>query len=390
MKMRTWWVKARACAQRFASNGESVGGRPPRAMPLPSIAVQWSAADAAFFSVTRGRFDPRLHGCTKPTRTPDGLRLISVICPTSDRRHAFHPLLYECFCAQTHEAKELVVIDSGLRPSQFLLDRSREDPRLIYRFFNNEAPRHHGNWDQAGMLSSREVWSLGLKRNLACHLASGVVIAHFDDDDLYAPEYLKCMSDALFDSIQRDVTKRKSDSHGEAARRGLFPAAGTLGHWHMMDFSNQSFGFLDPLMDPRLPDSIDHRRAVAYGYGFSYVYTRATWELEPFPDVAFCEDGKFTAELMHRGLTVELIRLPPGVACLASHSYHPDSTSGGAAYVRAGEKVMVPEPFRQYLPTVRRVAAQLKLKKEDAHPYERAFLEEARKGGKAKTDENGG
>ncbi len=63
--------------------------------------------------------------------------LVSVICPTTDRRHVFHPLLYECFCRQVYEPKELVVIDTGSEPSVFLEAKAREDKRIVYRFFPN-------------------------------------------------------------------------------------------------------------------------------------------------------------------------------------------------------------------------------------------------------------
>ena len=40
-------------------------------------------------------------------------------------------------------------------------------------------------------------WSVGLKRNLAVHLASGEVVVHADDDDLYAPCYISRMLGTL-------------------------------------------------------------------------------------------------------------------------------------------------------------------------------------------------
>jgi len=42
--------------------------------------------------------------------------------------------------------------------------------------------------------------TLGHKRNQLIQLASGEIVAHFDDDNLYAPEYLSTMVEALYES----------------------------------------------------------------------------------------------------------------------------------------------------------------------------------------------
>ena len=62
-------------------------------------------------------------------------------------------------------------------PSEYLQKMAREDQRIVYKHFG--VPEAD--------------WSIGLKRNLACHYASGPVIAHFDDDDMYGASYLEDM-----------------------------------------------------------------------------------------------------------------------------------------------------------------------------------------------------
>merc|ERR1740121_1682571 len=57
-------------------------------------------------------------------------------------------------------------------------------------------------------------WSLGLKRNVAAALAAGRYIAHFDDDDLYSPDYLQYMVRQL----EKQVEKHTVKSCDEASR----------------------------------------------------------------------------------------------------------------------------------------------------------------------------
>jgi glycosyltransferase involved in cell wall biosynthesis len=80
--------------------------------------------------------------------------------PTCDRR-PFVPVAIDCFQKQDYPHRELVIVDDGTDPIDDLVP---PDPRLRYH-----------------RLSRRAV--LGEKRNLACELAQGTVITHWDDDD---------------------------------------------------------------------------------------------------------------------------------------------------------------------------------------------------------------
>jgi len=108
-----------------------------------------------------------------------------------ERRHEYHETLYNCFNAQTWPRKQLIVIDSGFKPSPFF--STLEDTRVIYILREGE--------DTAG--------TLGEKRNAAIERADGDVIAHFDDDDIYAPIYLEHMVGILRKS-GRHVCKLKA------------------------------------------------------------------------------------------------------------------------------------------------------------------------------------
>jgi len=99
-----------------------------------------------------------------PARYP----LISCVMPTFNRR-PFIPLALECFRAQTYPRKELVVIDDGTDP---VADLFEGVPDVKYRRLVRRL-------------------TIGAKRNLACQEAQGEFIAHWDDDDWYAPNRLE-------------------------------------------------------------------------------------------------------------------------------------------------------------------------------------------------------
>lgn len=100
--------------------------------------------------------------------------MISCIMPTYNRR-SFIPLTLECFRAQTYPNKELIVVDDGTDAVGDLLELEA-GVRYI-----RVPPRR----------------TIGAKRNLACEQSRGEFIAHWDDDDWYAPERLQVQCEPL-------------------------------------------------------------------------------------------------------------------------------------------------------------------------------------------------
>jgi O-antigen biosynthesis protein len=94
--------------------------------------------------------------------------LVTCIMPTCDRR-AFIPLALENFRRQDYPRKELVVVDDG---GDAVGDLTLGQPDVRYI-----------------RLAMRT--SIGGKRNLACRQPRGQIIAHWDDDDWYAPDRLR-------------------------------------------------------------------------------------------------------------------------------------------------------------------------------------------------------
>mmetsp|Transcript_11125 Transcript_11125/g.26149 ORF Transcript_11125/g.26149 Transcript_11125/m.26149 type:complete len:220 (+) Transcript_11125:232-891(+) len=117
------------------------------------------------------------------------------------------------------------------------------------------------------------------------------------------------------------------------------------------------------------------------GYGFTYVYTRAAWELVPFPDIDWSEDGEFITSLRQRGIPIALVRSDPKLCAhgggLAAHTYHRDTTSGGefAGFLRLGMPVPAPESFVDLLPMIKQVAQVTGSKISECHWLRRELHE---------------
>lgn len=106
--------------------------------------------------------------------------LVSCIMPTCGRP-SFVPKAIEYFLRQDYPARELVIVDDGPVSVESLVPA---DPRIVYV----RRPTRR---------------SVGDKRNLACELARGELIAHWDDDDWYAPRRLSNQVAALRESGAR-------------------------------------------------------------------------------------------------------------------------------------------------------------------------------------------
>ncbi|HEX8246374.1 MAG TPA: glycosyltransferase family 2 protein [Longimicrobium sp.] len=159
------------------TSAKRLGGRHWERRPLSEVAALLGPDQRAYASLRaaapgRARPAPRLRAvpaspppaAVKTTAEPP---LVSCIMPTADRP-VFAERAVEYFLRQDHPRRELVIVDDGREPVAHLAAR---DPRIRYL----RAPRR---------------MSIGAKRNLACEVASGEVIACWDDDDWYADDRL--------------------------------------------------------------------------------------------------------------------------------------------------------------------------------------------------------
>lgn len=167
-------------------------------------------------------------------RTP----LVSCIMPTADRP-LFVPQAIRYFLAQDYPQAELIVVDAGETP---VADLIPDDERIRYERTDS------------GL-------SLGALRNLACELAQGQIIAHWDDDVWQAPARLSYQVTALL--------------HRQVALCGI------NNELHLDLTTGQAWHSTRPPGE---------RPWLA---GSSLCYLRTFWQVNPFPDLNLGEDIQF-------------------------------------------------------------------------------------------------
>ena len=172
------------------------------------------------------------------TPPPRVTPLVSCIMPTCDRR-SFVPQSVRYFLRQDYPATELVVVDDGPEPVRDLLPA---DPRIIYHRLETKAV-------------------LGTKRNLACDLARGSVILHWDDDDWASPRRVSVQVAAL--------TQQEADICG----------VGSLLYYNPAHSSAWRFTWPG-----------DQR---GWAAGASLCFAKELWSRSPFPEIAMGEDNRF-------------------------------------------------------------------------------------------------
>jgi len=243
-------------------------------------------------------------------------------------------MLYSCYTSQSYRPRELIIIDTGRAPSEFLQERARRDANVVYRWFEDG-----------------RLWSLGLKRNLACYLARGDIIAHFDDDDLYARDYLTQMvgeiqqaAASLPEPTPRDEEGASEDHSKEGDDSGPPSSpvvAATLAAWHVFDTKQRSFRVLRAVSD-----------AWVYGWGFSFVYTKEAWRRNFFPHMGIGEDFEFMMAL--RKLPYSQVLTLENLTAVCSHTHHPELSISGGERRRCGgpgsEEVQPPQALVGMLP----------------------------------------
>ena len=224
--------------------------------------------------------------------------LISIITPTYNRSK-YHERLYECFTSQTYPQKELLILDDSQEPSSFFTNL--KDPRVHY----THSPKR---------------LTLGEKRNYLLEKAQGEIIAHFDDDDFYAPKYLHFMTNNL-DKTHSLVKLASWFIYSEQLKSFFYWDTTHLSPTHFIVQGNR------PLNAVKGPEESNHDFILntLWGYGFSYVYHRSL-----YPDIAFDaqdtfdEDIHFIQKIKKTGLLCRAILDTEG---LALHVIHGSNSS---------------------------------------------------------------
>ncbi|MDA9761680.1 glycosyltransferase family 2 protein [Desulfobacterales bacterium] len=224
--------------------------------------------------------------------------IISVIIPTKNRlRHL--PSIIECFNKQSWENKQLLILD----------DTENNEETITNLQLQN--PEHKIWWEKPKL-------SLGEKRNRLIAAAGGDIIAHFDDDDYYAPNYLETLQNLL-----------SNQGNDLAKLSGWFcyhEASESFGYWDTKrsDLPHIVFSRNEKLKYTTNSFSKEDYRSFLIGYGFSYIYYKKVWEKVKFPDSDFAEDSTFIELAIKQYFKVGHIQDGEGI-CL--HIIHKENTS---------------------------------------------------------------
>ncbi len=221
--------------------------------------------------------------------------LVTIITPTHGRE-SFLPSIYSCVQSQSWPNIQWLVDDDSPTPSAFM--QTLSDPRVHY--FHD--PRRR---------------SVGAKRNALIARAHGDYIAHFDDDDYYAPGYLSRLISSLI-AEHADFVKLS----------GFFLYSRPyhqLAYWDLTVTTGLHFIWSADPEEAVLLTPENNRNFVGnhLGYGFSYLYKRGVGDRIRFPDVSWNEDGPFIAEAADRGRVVCF----PDTSGLCLHNLHTGSSS---------------------------------------------------------------
>jgi len=191
-----------------------------------------------------------------PPAPAASMPLVSCIMPTCDRPGwLLQSVAY--FRRQDYPARELIIVDDGRQPVQPLLPC---DPRIR-------------------VLRLERRTSIGVKRNLACEAAAGEFIAHWDDDDWYAPSRLSAQAAPLLEGAA-DIT---------AFDNTLF-----------FDLEGWRFWHCEPALYRQLFAGAVHGGTLMFR---RRLHDRAT----RYPDAWLAEDAAFLKAAMRRGARLHAV-----------------------------------------------------------------------------------
>ena len=221
--------------------------------------------------------------------------LVSIITPTYQRAWFLEETARRVH-SQTYPNYEWLILDDSQEPCAALADA--KDERIRYRH-------------------SLKRMTIGEKRNQLVAEARGEIIAHFDDDDYYAPNYLSTMAE-LLDSRGADFVKL-SGYYLYDLRHDFF------GYWALRNTAGLQFGCYANVLRVHVvgPEEAATLADNYLGYGFSYVYRRALCESAQFADANLHEEPTFIDAIRSRAK----IYCVDDEAGLALHLLHLQSTS---------------------------------------------------------------
>ena len=221
--------------------------------------------------------------------------LVSIITPTFGRTELL-PSIAKCVFEQSFSDFEWLVLDDGPTPSKFMQELS--DSRVRYRHSGKKA-------------------AIGGKRNRLVQEARGSIIAQFDDDDFYGPNYLAKMLTEM-DQNNVDIVK----FFGFFLYNRMFK---TFGYWDLMTKVGPHwiFSAVPPSLMILTEQNNQKLKDTHLGFGFSFVFKRKVWEHIKFEEINHNEDAPFISSALQRFKLVGV----HDYRCTCIHVIHETSTS---------------------------------------------------------------
>jgi len=223
---------------------------------------------------------------------------ISVIVPTYNRESYLQNLI-RFFLDQTYSNKELLIADDSDKPCSMMPELCREHSEIKYFY---QAKRQ----------------TIGEKRNQLLQVASGELIAQFDDDDYYAPQYLETMHQTLLGSASDFLTLSRWFAY--SAPLNIFA------YWETdrrfpLHYRVSSSDVRIVSTEPHPPDFIEIN---LFGFGFSYFFRRRVFESVQYAPMNCGEDYNFYCKLVQQGFKTMTV---PDETGLVLHLLHQSNTS---------------------------------------------------------------
>jgi len=224
---------------------------------------------------------------------------ISIIIPTQSRIQLL-PAIINCYNKQTWGNKELLILDSTNNGKQAI----------------SRLQKIHQN---VNLWHTNRTCSIGEKRNLLIQKASGELIAHFDDDDYYAPTYIE--------TLAMNLIKSNADLIKLSGWFCFHEESQTLGYWDTTrkDLPQTIFtGSQKPSHQKERFRNSDFDSFIS-GYGFSYLFRKKVWlDLAKFEHINLGEDSRFHDEIVAKNGSVKYLKDNEGIAL---HIIHSQNTS---------------------------------------------------------------
>ena len=199
----------------------------------------------------------------------------------------------------------MIILDDSPEPSGYLFDPEYRERGVRYYYMPEK--RH----------------AIGTKLRMMSTIAKGPIIAVFDDDDYYSPQYIERMMEVLGDADFCTLSRWFA----------YCPEQSTFGYWESDILGPAHFFFSPGQPISRMPMSAEGWNpewvdSVMWGYGFSYMWRKSIFPRVDIDDITFeevCWDWDFYLKVKEAGFQTVCA---PDNEGLVIHIVHSGATTG--------------------------------------------------------------